>query len=87
MLQKLQRRPQHRGGRVSVTTGAHESDEALIDRLHRGALSVFPRYVIPLNGLVAERHRPAPARESNPHIPIAICREPQCGASFDEPQK
>ena len=40
---------------ASVST--HESDEALIDRLHRGAFNYFLRYVNPLNGLVADTSR------------------------------
>ena len=35
-----------------------ESDDALIDRLHRGAFTYFLRYVNPLNGLVADTSRP-----------------------------
>ncbi len=62
MLQKQQRRPQHQGGRLSGTGSVPESDDTLIERLHRGAFTYFLRYVNPLNGLVADTSRPgAPA--------------------------
>ena len=54
---KGQRRLRSPGGRLSGTGSAHESDDALIDRLHRGAFAYFMRYVNPLNGLVADTSR------------------------------
>ena len=57
MLQKRQRRPKSRGARQRITAVVGESDNTLIDRLHRGAFGYFLRYVNPLNGLVADTSR------------------------------
>jgi hypothetical protein len=58
MLETRDTRPKSHGARLRGNGHPHESDAALIARLHKGAFSYFLRYVNPLNGLVADTSRP-----------------------------